>query len=336
MNRAGKVALGCLLFPILLLVIMLIFVMSARMAGVPEPELVSTNLEQGFEVPQVESRSSQAETHLELRPGTQNIIPPFEGEYVRVRLHIEESEMEIVPGPADKGIQVVADYDEANYDLIQEYGMDKDGHPTYQLELRPRIHWLRRLLATGEGDLEDGENYIRVRLPVDTPMELSLQLSKGEGEIDLTDIALVNLTGKLDMGSFNLEVDTQNPIDMGALSLSCKMGEFQLHGLARLAPQDMRIDASMGELRVDLGGPLLRDTNLVVKMQMGELRLRLPDNAFWDGHASAWLGEVIGDSENPENSDPESVKLRYKARVSFGELDIGSYSASGSLRSRRD
>ena len=45
---------------------------------------------------------------------------------------------------------------------------------------------------------------------------------------------------------------------MGRLSLDCKMGEFQLHGLARLAPREMRVVGSMGEMRVDLGGPLLR------------------------------------------------------------------------------
>ncbi len=335
MNRAGKIALGCLLFPVVLLVIMLIFAMSARMAGVPEPELVSTNLEQGLEVPQVEARGSQAETHLELRPGQEREIPAFHGEYVRVRLELEEAEIEIIPGPADKGIQVVADYDEAIYELDQEYGMDKDGHPTYLLRLKPRIHWLRRLLASGGENFEEEENYVRVRLPVDTPMELSLKLSKCEAEVDLTDVALVNLWGKLDMGEFNLEVDAQNPIDMGSLSLECKMGEFQLHGLARLAPSEMMIVGSMGELRIDLGGPLLRDTSLVTKMSMGELHLRLPDNAFWDGSATAWAGEVTGDSDNPEVSDPEGLKLHYKARVSFGELDIRSYSAGGTLRSRR-
>jgi hypothetical protein len=138
------------------------------------------------------------------------------------------------------------------------------------------------------------------------------------------------------MGSYSLEIDNQNPIDMGSLSLDCKMGEFELHGLARLAPREMVIDAGMGEMLIDLGGPLLRDTDLSVKMQMGELRLRLPDNAFWDGRATAWLGEVVGSGENEENPDPEGVKLRYRARVSFGELDIGSYAASGSLRSPRD
>lgn len=336
MNRAGKIALGCLLFPVFLLLLMLVFALSARMAGVPESEPVSTELAQGLEVERVEPRAERPETRLETRGSQERGIPAFHGEFVRVRLELEEAEVEIVPGPADKGIQVAADYDEAVYDLRQEYGMDDDGHATYLLQLRPRIHWLRRLLAGGEKEMEETDNFVRVRLPVDTPMELSMKLSKASAEIDLTDIAVVAWTGRLNMGEYSLEVDTQNPIDMSTLNLECKMGEFELHGLARLAPREMVLVGNMGEMRVDLGGPLVRDTALVVRMTMGELSLRLPDNAMWDGDATAWLGEVTGDTENPELSDPEGPKLHYKARVSFGELDIDSYAASRGLGTRRD
>jgi hypothetical protein len=251
---------------------------------------------------------------------------------------MEEAEFHVDPGPAEDGIKVEAKYDEATYDLMQHYDVDKDGTPTYHLTFKARIHWLRRVLASGDfTDDEQPENRIAVRLPVNTPMELQLSLAKGQGKIDLTNLALARLTTKLTMGEYQVDVDRSNSLDMSRFSLEGKMGEFEINGVSRLAARSILLVGGMGEMRVHFGGPLLRDTSLVTKMRMGEMSLRLPDNAVWEGNSKSVFGEVTGDGGQDEISDPEGPRLSYRSNVSFGELSIFPYHVeTSSLERRRD
>jgi len=339
MRRASKVALGCLLSPLALLVVALIFVLSARMSGVPEPSMVDTELGQKVPTELSAPNPSTNRTRLERRetaePNEEARTPE---NTVRVVIELEEAEFHIEPQPAKDGIKVEAKYDESSYDLVQNYGVDKDGTPTYHLSFKARIHWLKRVLASGDfTDDDHPDNRIAVRLPVDTPMELQISLAKGQGKIDLTNLALSKLTTKLTMGEYQMDVDRSNSLDMSRFSLEGKMGEFEINGVSRLAARSILIVGGMGEMRVHFGGPLLRDSSLVTNMRMGEMSLRLPDNALWDGDGKAVFGEVTGGEGQGEISDPEGPRLSYRSRVSFGELSIFPYHVeTPSLERRRD
>ncbi len=339
MRRASKIALGCLLSPLVVLVLALIFVLSARMSGVPEPSIVSAKLGQQVETNAPAAPSSTSQTQLERKEptGTESEKTPGAAP-VRVVLELEEAEFHIDPGSAADGIKVEAKYDESSYDLVQKYDVDDDGTPLYHLTFKARIHWMRRLLASKKFSGEDHpDNRIEVQLPVETPMELQLSLAKGEGKIDLTNLALATLSTKLVMGDYRLEVDRSNPLDMNRFSLEGKMGEFEINGVSRLAAKNILIVGEMGEMRIHFGGPLLRDSSLVTNMRMGEMLLRLPDNAVWHGDAKAVFGEVSGGEGQGEISDPEGPRLSYRSRVSFGDLTIRPFHVEiPSLERRRD
>ncbi len=338
MRRASKVALGCLLSPLVLLVFALIFVLSARMSGVPEPSMVDTELGQKVPTEIATPKPSTTRTHLERREtAASDEEAQAPSNAVRVVIEMEEAEFHIDPGPAEDGIKVEAKYDKATYDLMQNYDVDNDGTPTYHLSFKSRVHWLKRVLAEKNFSEDHPDNRIEVRLPVDTPMDLQISLAKGEGKVDLTNLALTKLTSKFTMGDYQMDVDRSNSLDMSRLSLEGKMGEFEINGISRLAARSILIVGGMGEMRVHFGGPLLRDTSLVTNMRMGEMSLRLPDNAVWQGDGKAVFGEVSGGEGQREISDPEGPRLSYRSKVSFGELSIFPYHVeTPSLESRRD
>ena len=70
MNRAGKIALGCLLAPIGFVVLIVVFFSAIRMAGVPEPRVTQRTLEQDL------AEERRGETVLESRRETTPEQPP--------------------------------------------------------------------------------------------------------------------------------------------------------------------------------------------------------------------------------------------------------------------
>ncbi len=340
MNRAGKIALGCLLAPVGFLALILFFLAIGRVAGVPESRTTSATLEQPISEG---SKTGSAVTNLErvdgsrTRPGENS---PNQGLQdnpgVTVTLNLEEGQFEIVPGPADEGIRVDADYDEATYELTQKYDVDGKGHPTYELKFKSRVSLLRRLANWEQLEESEHDNHVIVQLPVNTPMILNMRISKGESEVDLSGLALRGLKTNLRMGEHGITVDEVNPIDMEELDIDTSMGEFGFDGLSRLRARKIEVTGSMGEVRVDLGGPLEIDTELFVSMKMGELSLFLPDNAIWDSSGlKAALAEVGGSTDGPQSLDPEtSPVLRLDGSVFLGEIIVDSYSTARELRRR--
>lgn len=338
MKRAGKIALGCLLAPVGLVVVVIVFWTGLHVAGVPDPHPTQTTLEQALPVSEV------ATTELQSLPVEDGPEEPARTSWddlgvVRVVLDLDEGYFTIEPGPAEEGIRVEADYDEATYDLQQEYSVDDDGRPAYLLRFKSKISFLRRLAQDGGFEDEDLENTVRVQLPVDTPMELFLSLAKTEAEVDLTGLALVNLAAKLRMGEVQLAVDEVNTVEMGSAVLDCGMGEFNLQGLSRLRAAVIDAKGTMGEFTLDFDAALERDTQLRVHGKLGEMNLRLPDNAIWDpqgGFKITW-GELTGDLDNSRGIDPEtSPVLTMDGGMFMGEMQVDAIrvGTARSLRSR--
>ncbi|MCZ6747162.1 MAG: hypothetical protein O7C74_08115, partial [Acidobacteria bacterium] len=65
----------------------------------------------------------------------------------RVYVDFSMARFVIEPGPAGQPIRVEADFDTATYELIEEYQAEGELGWTYRVSFRPKVSWLRRLLA---------------------------------------------------------------------------------------------------------------------------------------------------------------------------------------------
>ena len=68
MNRAGKIALGCLLAPIGILVLIVVFFAALKMTPLPEPNVTQTTLEQGLGSSSGRGAGTDPQTTLESTP----------------------------------------------------------------------------------------------------------------------------------------------------------------------------------------------------------------------------------------------------------------------------
>lgn len=331
MHKAGKIALGCLLAPIGFLVLMVFFFATLRMAGTPDPNPQQRSLSQ--DLPEVA-------TELVSTPVGDDTIEELQFDEkvaVDVAMDLEEGYFEIIAGPAEEGIRIDADYDEGSYLLEQDYGTHK-GRPSYTLSFKSRISFWRRIAADGSWTDEDMEqNHVTVQLPRDTPMLLHMKIAKSDSEIDLTGLALVQLSIDFDMGEYQIDCREYNPVVMQEAHFKTAMGEFRTRGLAEMRARSIRLEGAMGEMSYDFGGDLLQDTELITRARLGEMRLRLPENAKWDPTSSmkATWGEAPPTLENPGTPGPEAPLLTLDCRVFMGELSYDSYRPRGSaLRDR--
>jgi len=324
MRRAAKIALGCLFAPIGLLVVGLIAFTGLRAAGVPDPDVGADRIEQPLpDVPR---------TVLERAPAAPDAAPAEIADGLRVELDLVEGMFRIEPTDGEE-IEVEAEYDRATYRLERDYGLDGDT-PVFRLKFASKLHWLRRLAQDGSFDDDDmGDNEIIVYLPRGVPIDLRVKISRSESELVLDGLTLTNLVTDLGMGTYSLETRTANPVVMRSARFELGMGEFSLDGLSYLRAREIEVASGMGEVRIDMGTSLAVDTILSTRMRMGELSLRLPDDALYDRASdfTAVLGEIDDSGLGPQRvEDPENARhLTVKGSVLMGELRIDDFRARG-------
>ncbi len=340
MHRAGKFALGCLLAPIGLGVLALVLFGLFRAAGVPEAHMGNERLEQSLPRAEHQGEASALQTRSNDsgRPRTdlEKALPLDVSAPVRVVLRLEEGSFEIRGDETVDGIEVDADYDQATYELTQDWSV-VDGLPTYSLRFRSKISWLRRMARKG-GFTDDDltKNRLEIRLPQGTPMQLELDITRSETEVDLSGLALTGLVTKTRMGEYLIETRELNPVILQSWVADVGMGEVELRGIARLRARRIDLTGGMGEVRVDFGESLHEDADVRVRMRMGEMRVMVPDDVLWDAgsRAKASLGEVH-DLTRRDSAviDPETAhRLHLDARITMGELTLEEFRAGEEIR----
>jgi hypothetical protein len=318
MNRVGKAALGCFLFPIGLGVIGLMIFLGAKAVGVPDSRSAQTELTQA-----IEGDASDAATALARNPQSDSAIEVQPG--MVVILEMEEGKFTVEPGPVEDGIRVEAEYDEATYRLEKNYDVEGET-PIFHLRFKSTVSLLRRLAQGGFDDEDMENNDIVVTLPEGVPIKLVMILKKSESEINLDGIALTDLVTKFRMGEYSIVSQTLNPILMREFKGDFAMGEFEVEGMANFRARQLTVSGQMGETLLDFRESLSRDTVMDVRWRMGEVNLRVPSDAFWDPSSSftATMGEVSnGRRKASTDFDPEFAKrLRVDASILMGELKV--------------
>lgn len=308
-RTALKFFQGCLVVLGVLLVSIVMMVVTFQIAGPPEHEARVADLEQPIRPltqGQLRAEGLAAEAGFEGHPA------------VAVNILMEEGEFFIKPGPPNSTIRVEGDYDAGTHDLKQEFTEDGDGNPVYNLRFRPRYSMLSRLLREGIVHMETNANRLTVYLPQEMPMTLDARISKAESEFDLSGLALEKARFDLSMGEHRVVSADFNPIEMTSLDLRASMGEFDLQGIGNLRAESITIWGKMGELDIDMGREIRRDTSLFTRMRMGELTVGLPAGADLNIRSSVFLGDHSGGP--PQGETGGEYRMDIDVGLTMGEL----------------
>jgi len=320
MKTGMKITLGCLAMPFVLLLLFGILMLAFRALPMRPSEPASANIDQPITTVTAGQLAAEG-----LNPGESGALQPAP---VSMNLWLEEGNFTVKAGPAGSGVRVEGDYDAGMYELQQQLDKGDSGAPVYNLSFRPRYSMVRRALTHGGVVLDDDTNRLTIYLPRDLPMALRAQVRKGQSHLELGGLSLRLAVLDLEMGEHRVTVDEPNPIEMDGFETHAGMGEVKTQNLGNLRAGSISVWGKMGEIGVDLGRQIARDTKLYARMRMGEMKLLLPRGVRINARTSVFLGGSSGEpeeGENEENAGSSPYHLDVDAGASFGELKYVRY-----------
>jgi len=180
---------------------------------------------------------------------------------------------------------------------------------------------------TGRSDNEDGR--LQLELSRVTPLDLSLDLGAVEADLDLTGLKLSRLQIESGASEGKLRFDSLNATPMSVLQVSLGAASFRGERLANANARDIRVDAGVGNVELDLGGQWTQDIDLKVEVTLGIVTIHVPSDV--GVHVSVRKTLASFDHEGlierdgawvSRNWESAPRKLRISAETVFGKLTI--------------
>lgn len=236
-----------------------------------------------------------------------------------IRLELGMGEFNVEPAPPGHGVRIEGDFDRATFDLDEVFTENSDGTWEYAIKLRNRVSWLRRIWGNDRVD-----NEITIFLPRGQPMAVVGELSTGATDLELGGLWLTEVDLKLSTGEHNLRFSepTREPLDR--LKVDGSFGEINLHGIGNASPVWASLNGEFGEFYADLDGEWRGDSEVAVKFQFGECRVKLPATAKVEVERTTMsFGERRLTLPEGQDALPDSAPtLTLDLDGSFGEMRV--------------
>jgi len=197
------------------------------------------------------------------------------GRVNQVILDLGEGEFKIRPAHPGEGVSVDAHYDREVHELQEDLEVRPDSSWVYRVRFRRTMPALQALFRALMG--ADAETYVRVNLPPDVPLALTIRSEKGGLEADLGGLWLTEADIRFRMGGFSLSVDEPLREPMDRLSIVGRMGGFEAGDLGNASPRSLDLDWRMGGASVDLDGPWASDADIRMTVRMGGMVVLVPE-----------------------------------------------------------
>jgi hypothetical protein len=232
----------------------------------------------------------------------------------RLILDLSMGEFEIVPVAAGESLRVESRYDTSRFRLTESFDTDADGRWTQRITFGPKRKFLM-------GQVNAGENLVRVFVPAGHRIDLEAEVSMGESRLDLSTLNLARVDLELSMGDHRIQIDQPGPSPADSFLVDSKMGQMTIRGLGWASPATASFDHSMGELDLSLDGAWQRDGSIDLDATMGPIRLRVPEDV--DLRLEATTVKIGARNEDDRATPPPGAPiLTVTSDVTMGELDV--------------
>jgi hypothetical protein len=170
---------------------------------------------------------------------------------------------------------------------------------------------------------------LRLTLPTAVPLDLDLELGGTEAKLDLGGLAIQSL--RLECGATDATLDfaTPNRSHMRELAVGIGAAEFTATRLANANAEQIRLRGGIGTVDLDFAGSWTRDLDVVTRLAIGKLTVRVPDDVGVRVEvkrvAAGFDHEGLvkrGDAWFSPNWDSSRHKLRIHAETAFGAIDV--------------
>lgn len=162
----------------------------------------------------------------------------------------------------------------------------------YQMELRydedrfrpltsldPERHTLRLGIDTVEGvrggDIDDGSR-AEIALTREVPLDLDLEFGAGRAELNLSGMRLRGLSVSTGASETTIRFAALNPIEADELRIQAGAAQLEVIGIGNSRARSVEFHGGVGSTVLDFTGTQTEDTDVSVKMGIGEMKLRFP------------------------------------------------------------
>lgn len=207
---------------------------------------------------------------------TPDANPPktSEADPLKVLLEVDSAELFVEPAAPGEPLTVEAHYDR------RDFRMEERSDDGYHLRFLVESN---RLITTIKQGLHGGQPQLRIRLPVDTPIDLTLVQRNGGSVVDLSGLQLVR--AEFDIAGALSKIDADRPLvgDLESLTVVGRQGGVFLESVDLMAPRRLDVDFRLGQASIDLRGEWRRDLDASIEMDLLDSVLRLPRDVRVEG-----------------------------------------------------
>ncbi|MDJ0841604.1 MAG: tetratricopeptide repeat protein [Acidobacteriota bacterium] len=231
---------------------------------------------------------------------------------IRLFIGTSMAEVDIFPGAEPGRVNVEGRYDKANFKLKREIE-ERDNYIEYRIDLVPKTRpWFYNT------DFND-ENRLKIVLPRETPLALTVRGNTGTSRIRLGGLALEDADIAHTAGRLDVHMSRPNPVEMEFLRIKSTMGEANIYDAQNFRFARARLKGTMGGMRISNSGDFMRDADIDLKMTMGQSRLELPENVRLEATTRA----VMGESRAPRRRKEGKTRvIRLSGKVTMGEQKV--------------
>lgn len=257
-----------------------------------------------------------------------------------VEMRVEYGAGTLVIGPAEEGLlyEAVLRYDGSAFEPIRRYRLT-DGRARVELGLAGGDHdvdldWNWDFLDVGDLDLEGlsegGGGHMEIGLSRSVPTDLEVLTGASSGTLRLGGLPLSRLRLATGASETTVSFDDPNPVSMDRLEVKVGAASLELRHLGNARAEEMSFEGAVGEVLLDFTGEWRSDARARIKMGLGSLRLRIPDDIGVRVRKSSLLSSFSGlglekaDDGTYRTANWETAEhhLDLTVDAAFGSIDV--------------
>ena len=238
----------------------------------------------------------------------------------KVVLDLSVGDFTIRAGDPGEPLRVDADYEADAFRLEEVFSESESGGWTYEITFKPKGGMVG-MMFRGAGN--NPRNDIEITLPRGQPLDLEGDLGLGETHMDLGGLWLRRVDLRAGTGEHIIEFGEPLAVPMSSFHVDKGMGELRILELGNASPRDVVVRMSIGELRLEMGGPWVTDSKVVVDFGIGEGRVILPAHARVEvERARILLGDAGVDRVDNQGIAEDAPTIRVDLHGKLGGIAL--------------
>lgn len=111
-----------------------------------------------------------------------------------------------------------------------------------------------------------------------TPIDLAVSAGAYEGSMDLSGIALTNVSIKDGASKATIQINSENPVEMDTFEYQTGASQVKITGLSNANASTVKFDGGAGDFTLDFSGKLQRDLMVDIKTGVSSLTIIIPND----------------------------------------------------------